>query len=177
MPLAVEGGNGADPLANGYISVADVDAYFLERNKAAWTGDNAAKEAAIIAGCQYLDSVYQWKGERCSDEQPLEWPRYLYPDDARFRNSDLDTPELPLRVKQANAELALLALSGDLLPAATGPRVTSENVSVAGAISRARTFHGRGGFSNQRHFPFVDAMVSKYTKGGGGVRSARVERA
>jgi hypothetical protein len=178
MGLVVEDGTGANPLANGYIASADVDSYMAERGKTGWTGSTAVKEAAIINAADYLDSVYMFKGERCADEQPMQWPRYLYPEDARFRNSTEEEPELPVLIQRANAELALLALSGDLMPAASGQRLTSESVAIPGAVSRSRSFYGKGGFSTDRSFPHVDALIHRYITGKvGGTRSSRIERA
>jgi hypothetical protein len=176
MPLTPETGSGADPAANCYIDVADCDAFHSERGNAAWTGNAAAKEAAIIKASEYLDYMYVWKGERITDTQPMQWPRLLRPADAR--DFTLNSNYVPPEVVKANAMLALLALTGELAPEQSGQRLQSESVSVGGAVTRSRSFAGGGGFSNERRFPMVDAILSRFATGGSsGVRSQRIERA
>lgn len=176
MTLVVEAGMGANPAANCYISTASADAYFADRGITAWTGATAVKEAAIIRATDYLEWAYTWKGVRLSELQPLQWPRTFYPNDVVNRLINLNI--VPPVVVNANAELALLALSGTLMPETVGQKLMSESVSVGGAISRSRSFAGGGGFSNQRRFPFVDRMLGRYASGGSmGVRSSNIERA
>lgn len=175
MALVVEDGSIVDG-ANGYISVADCDAYHSERGNAAWTGDNATKEAAIIRAADYLDYAYSWKGQRISGEQPMMWPRDLW--NQNSLTVDFSASEVPPRVVRANAELALLALTGSLMPAQDGGKLTSESVSVGGAITRSRSYAGGGADPTQRRFPFVDRMLSELATGGSaGVRGVPVERA
>lgn len=175
MPLIVEDGTIVEG-ANGYISVADCDAYHSERGNTGWTGDAPTKEAAIIRAADYLDFAYSWKGQRISDEQPMMWPRDLWNQDAL--TVDFSLAEVPDPVVRANAELALLALSGSLMPAQTGGKLASESVSIGGAITRSRSFAGGGGDNSERRFPFIDRMLSRFASGGSmGVRGVPIERA
>jgi hypothetical protein len=176
MALAVEDGSGGDPLANVYISAADADTYFLERNKTAWAGSAAVKEAAILAAADYLEYAYDWKGSRISDEQPMQWPRVTGPTDSLDRRMSYNV--VPKEVIKANAELALLALTGDLMPAQTGGKLLSESVSVGGAVTRSRTYAGGGADGTARRFPFIDRMLARWATGGStGVRGVPIERA
>ena len=164
MALGVEDGTGANATANAYISVADADAYFTDRANAAWAAATAtAKSAAIIDATDYLEAAYNWRGNRLSDVQPLSFPR--------------DIGALPAVLVKANAELAVQALAGPLMPSETGSKLTSESVSVAGAITESRSYASGGGSANERRFPFVDRMLTPLTTGSSGVRFHRIERA
>lgn len=175
MTLVVETGTGGNPLANCYISAASADTYFADRGITAWTGSTAAKEAAILRAVDYLEWAYAWKAQRLTDDQPLQWPRSFYPIDTWNRSVNLNV--VPPVIAKANAELALRALTGDLTPDTSGPKVQSESSSIGGAVSKSKTY-ATGGWSNQRRFPMVDNMLSRYASGGStGVRAARVERA
>jgi hypothetical protein len=177
VAVIVETGKGQDPTANAYISVADCDAYHALRNRAAWTGTTAIKEAAIIAAADYLNFNYEWKGDQRYDYQPLRWPRSFGYVDVAYPLIGLEDI-VPIEVVKANAELALLALAGDLYPATTGAAVQSETKSIAGALSKSTTYRSYGGYANERHFPFVDRMLSRVATGGSsGVRYIRVDRA
>lgn len=107
--------------ANSYVSAADATDYHTARGNSAWTGTDAVKEAALLKAAAYLDGHYRnrWKGCKVrpvpSDglaTQLMEWPRdyvevsgYLFPFD-----------DIPQRLKDAQCELALIALSADLAP-------------------------------------------------------------
>jgi hypothetical protein len=160
--LTVEDGTGV-PNANCYISLSDCDAYHSERSNAGWTGANSVKEAAIIRAADYLEWAYDWRGSKLSDDQPMQFPRTV--------------ADLPAVLVKANAELALLALSGDLMPPQEGGKVQSESVEVAGAVKRARTYVS-GGYPAERRFPFVDKMLAAYAIGpASGVKAVKIERA
>ena len=107
--------------AESYISAADATTYHTARGNTSWTGTDAVKEAALRKAASYLDGHYRnrWKGCKVRpvpsdglDTQSMEWPRdyveisgYLFPFD-----------EIPQRIKDAQCELALIALSADLAP-------------------------------------------------------------
>jgi hypothetical protein len=130
MALIVEDGTGLST-AEAMISVADATTYFTARSlvdSGEWTGTDAAKEAALRRGWQYIENAYRgrWKGARTVREQALAWPRMasvelsasstdgaIYDQDGWYIESD----EIPTQVKYANAEAALLVLQGvDLEP-------------------------------------------------------------
>jgi len=97
---------------NSYVSADDADTYMTNRGSpAAWTAaSNDAKAAALIKATQYLDAVYSWRGCILSTAQALGWPRSnVWDDEGR------NVTGIPQRVKDATCELALEALSSDLL--------------------------------------------------------------
>lgn len=89
MSLTVEDGSGLAN-ANGYVSVADADAYHAARGTAAWAGTSDVKGAAIVRATAYIDAAYRarFPGYRARRRlQSLEWPRVgactYVPDDGR----------------------------------------------------------------------------------------------
>jgi len=127
--------------AESYVSVTEADTYHTKRGNTAWTGEDAVKEAALLKAATYLDGEYRqrWKGVKVDwDEQVMEWPRagvcvvddyqqvisygYLGP-------GFLAETTIPQRLKDAQCELALRALSVELAPDSTG-RVKREKVDV-----------------------------------------------
>ncbi|UYW34472.1 DnaT-like ssDNA-binding protein [Methylorubrum extorquens] len=128
MPLIVEDGTGrAD--AESYASVAQADEYHQKRGTAGWTGDEAAKEAALRRATDYLDGAYRtrWLGQAAMLEQSLAWPRAFVRDERAYLPSDA----VPAAVVRACCEAALRelqspgSLAPDLFP---GERVVSETV-------------------------------------------------
>lgn len=109
--------------ADSYASLAEADAYFLARGVTAWTGADAAKEAALRRATSYLDNQYRdrWIGVRTAQAQALAWPRV---DGGRGRyrgftqyltdadGFDIASDAVPVQVKQAAMEAALLILGG-----------------------------------------------------------------
>lgn len=129
MALIVEDGSGiAD--ANAYADVDFVDDYCASRGIAAWSGDSATKEAAIINATEFLDYSFAWKGEIASETQGRRFPRKCLVDrDGRQIPAD----GIPPSILAAMAELSVLALSGPLIGGSGG--VTSGS---KGAIKRVK---------------------------------------
>jgi hypothetical protein len=93
------------PTATAYLSAADADAYFATSfNAAAWTAlSSAEKTVALAEATRWLETLC-WKGEKCSDTQPLQWPRKA---DADGCCGAVACAALPEAMVQATAELAL----------------------------------------------------------------------
>lgn len=119
MAFTVEDGTKPEG-ANAYISVAYADSYFTDRGIAAWTGDNAAKEKAIVKATDYIDKRFgrRFRGYRESRDQELEWPRMNAVDNDGWLLSNKD--EIPRQLKKACAEYALRALTAALVEDPTG---------------------------------------------------------
>src|SRR3990167_1017081 len=119
MALVVEDGTGLAN-ANSYISVADADTYFADRNNTDW--DNVEeKEAALILATDYMVSMYRlrWKGYKVLTTQALDWPRYEVdkPDSNYACRAFYESNEIPIEIKRACAELALRSVvTGGLTP-------------------------------------------------------------
>ena len=111
MALIVEDGTGkAD--AESLITLAAANTRHTALGNTAWTGTDAAKEAALRRATIYMEQAYRsaWKGARRTIEQALSWPRYGVTVDGFY----LDSDAIPTDVANACADLALRALAGDL---------------------------------------------------------------
>lgn len=120
MTLVVEDGTGkAD--AESYISVSDATAYHASRGNSAWAAiaSDTVREQLLRKATDYMLYTYRgsWLGERKTDAQRLDWPRYsAWPED---RQTELPDDEVPQDIAQACAELALIANTTSLTPSVT----------------------------------------------------------
>lgn len=138
MTLIAEDGSGRGD-ANAYADVAYADAYHGLRGHAAWAAATlAARAAALVKASDCLDAVYRFRGERRHATQALAWPRLGAED-----NVGVCLSGVPDAVRRACAELALKALSEELLPdERRGGRVISESL---GPLSATYSPHAPAG--------------------------------
>lgn len=115
MALVVEDGSGKVD-ADSYVSLAYVDSYNSSRdNDASWeAATDAEKEQAIREATQYLDAEFgtRFVGRRGSKEQALDWPRIYATDRNDYA---IDTNEIPARLQQVTAVMAIRAVSETLI--------------------------------------------------------------
>lgn len=143
MAFVLEDGTGLVN-ANGYIDTTFANAYHTDRGNDGWEGDDTEKQAAIVQATDYIDTTFEFRGlkkvaRRGSNttSQALEWPRkgaLTIPENETV----LDTT-VPVQIQAACAELALAALTIDLLPDATSTSVMAESKG-AGPLSKSTTF-------------------------------------
>ncbi len=142
MSLNVETGTGS-ATSESYISVTDASTYHANRGNSTWALLTTAQmEEALRRATDYMVQTYRrkWKGTRVTSTQALDWPRvFVIRED--FYSTGLTIPdvstgefyypsdEVPTEVKNACAELALKAASGELLPD-LGQGVVREKVDV-----------------------------------------------
>ena len=101
MPFVVEDGSIISG-ANSYVSVADCEAYWNARNVSDFASlDSSAKEASIIAGTQFIDTGYRFRGDLLSSTQDLQWPRSPY-----TAQSGKYISSIPQALKDAVCEMA-----------------------------------------------------------------------
>ena len=152
---------------NSYIDLSYANDYHSQRQSSEWIADSltdTAKEAAIIKATQFLDVSFNYVGLYKKGNQ-LQWPRdyayssyyenetyigfydlyyYNYIDE----NIPVDDNDIPIRLKEATAELALYALSNEIRPILPrNGRVTKEKV---GPVEISYAF-GAGGQSSFNH--------------------------
>jgi hypothetical protein len=108
-----------------------------------------------------MEGHYKWKGQRATTTQALGWPRQCVVVDGVA----IDSASVPLTIARANAELAVRSLAGDLA-ADEGTQVTRETV---GPI----TVEYQAGARQNPRYAAVEAMLSAYTLGSGGVAVVR----
>ena len=134
MALNVETGTGSST-SESFISVADADLYHSNRGNTAWAAlTEPTKEQCLRRSTDYMEQVYRlrWLGYRVTITQALSWPRdEVQRLDLTLLNqySYYENNVVPPEVKNACAELALKAASGELLPDLT-QGVLREKVDV-----------------------------------------------
>lgn len=115
-----------------YLSVADADTYWTNRNNSVWgAATTAAKEAALREATKYVDGAFNFIGYQIITNV-LAWPRdAAQVTEGNFAGKVYDNTTIPPQVKDAVAELALEALSADLAPTlARGGAIKREKVDV-----------------------------------------------
>lgn len=154
MTIVVEDGTGlAD--AQSYVSIAYVDTYAAQRNNANWTGDNAKKEGAVIAATQFLDATFKFNGSLSSTAQALSFPRTdIYDKEGRLLSG------VPERVKQACAELAMVAIVQSLITSPETAAVKRERSKVGDIEKEVEFAITSGSSSDASPAPMVDRLLS-----------------
>jgi hypothetical protein len=141
------------PDADSFVSLAEADAYFTARGETRWAGTDTAKENALRRGTAYLENQYRtrWVGIRSTQSQALSWPRvdgYRNPYRVSIQYPILDVDGfqiardvVPVQVKNATFEAALLAITGATLEPTLirGGAVKSTSKTV-GPISKSVTY-------------------------------------
>tara|TARA_Y100000310_G_scaffold184118_1_gene184252 strand:+ start:117 stop:620 length:504 start_codon:yes stop_codon:yes gene_type:complete len=110
ITLVVEDGTGLST-ANTYISLADAETYFLGRlNVTDWSGaTDANKDIALAMATTLLDDYFKFEGDKVTDTQALEWPRF----DIHIGGFHIPSTTIPQRLKDATAEYAMWLLRSD----------------------------------------------------------------
>lgn len=129
MTFTVEDGTGVAN-ANSLCSIADADAYFVDRGVSLWSGPASSKQQALVRATDYIQTRWgrKLRGSLALADQALCFPR-----------SDIDEDDVvPSAVKKACAELALRALSASLEPDpvadASGRNVKRSKKRIEGAV-------------------------------------------
>tara|TARA_R110002096_G_scaffold104099_1_gene229112 strand:- start:1546 stop:2067 length:522 start_codon:yes stop_codon:yes gene_type:complete len=170
MALIVEDGS-VVPNANGYISVAELDAYWLCRN-VTLTQTDPEKEAAIIIATQYVDLNNKWKGSICMSDQSLDWPRTGVMDD---EGRIIPSFTIPDQLKNAVAEYTQRQLSADLQPDVTDAGTLKKVKKKVDVIETETEYQeGTGGYFGLRSYPLADKYLIGLTRGGTGGNFGRV---
>ncbi len=158
--LIVEDGTGV-ATADTFISSADAGTYHTAMNNTAWAGSDTVKDAALRKATAYMEQVYRlsWKGLRYTSTQALSWPRTdVFIDD---KQEYVDTDEIPTEVKNACAELALKALSGELYP---DLKQNATEKTVGPLTTRYDPYSPQS-----KRYVSIDAMLAPLLKGTAGV--------
>ena len=162
MTLVVEDGSGLST-SESYISVANADARHTSLGNTAWTGTDAAKEAALRKATEYLEQRYasRWRGTRLLRAQRLSWPRY----GAEVHGYTIESTIVPDVVANACADLAVKTLSETL-------NADQERGIVREKVGPLETEYDP--YSSQaKRYPAIDEMLAPYLLGGGAARLIR----
>jgi hypothetical protein len=159
MTLIVEDGTGLAN-ANGFVSIATVDAYFTERNAANFALWDAIADGTqaelIVTASTYLQNTYgtRWNGRRLAQTQSMDFPRIEIEDLDRFH---VDSNSVPVAIEQATAELALKANTETLMPDITSPGVINRISQAVGSLKQDISY--QGGRSQIKKFRLVDSLL------------------
>ena len=163
MTLIVEDGSQVAG-ANSYVDDAAYAAYALARG---WTigADVAAREIELINSMDYIESHReQFKGERLTITQALQWPRSgVYIDGVLH-----DENTIPNELQNAQIEAAHESITASLLVNDSGQNIAKEKVDVI----EVAYFSG-GSSSTNASYGRVNAQLDvllddEFTSGAGG---------
>ena len=168
MAFVAENGTGLAS-ANSLATVEFADDYFEERGIAAWTGDDTAKEQALVRATDYVETRWRarFKGSRQFPDTPqaLSFPRLYIGQDGK----------VPDGIKKAVSEYALRALTAVLLPdpvVTVGAAVEAVRKKVGPIETETRYSNGGSpGAVVLKPYPAADMLVKPYLLGTGLVRA------
>ena len=158
--------------ANSYASVAELDAFALDRGITLTASTETAKQHILVKGCDHLENLYRERfgGQIQFPDTPqrLSFPRkYLYD-----RITGKLVAGVPLAIKEAQLELAVIADSSDLVVNPTvdpsGQKITRQRLGPL-----EQEFSDSPSVTTSRSFSEVHRIVSRYLTGGGGTRVLR----
>lgn len=110
MTLIIEDGAGLTD-AESYVTVEEADSYHAAYGHAVWAAaETEDKESALRRAAVFLDGAYlnRFRGAPASETQRRAWPRRGI--------AGIATDTVPQAVRDAQSELALKALTADLVP-------------------------------------------------------------
>ena len=166
MALVTEDGTG-QATAESYISVADADTYHASFGRADWIGAPTIKEEALRVATQFLDTKFigRWRGQRLTQAQALAWPRSNASDaDGWYVESNV----VPIAIERATAELALYALTEDLMPPITAPVGSLKFSAIrVGPIEERNAYHSA---SQEKFYALALRLVQGLIIPGGEIR-------
>lgn len=156
--------------AVSYVSIDEANDYHARQGNSAWLDlQIGQKKAALVKATKYMAQKYRlrWKGDRVSSTQALDWPRNFvqYADYAFITRNGAQqiggyfyypADEVPVEIKDACCELAVLTLTGALY-GEQGQAVKREEV---GPIKVEYQDFTSGG----RIYPAVDGIVAPFLK-------------
>jgi len=168
VTITVETGAGLSD-AVSYISAADAATYFAARGVDTWAESDAAEqEAALVRATSSLDSWLRgrWLGTKKTQTQALAWPRISamgattgVEDEEGY---ELSTTAVPVQVKQATCEIALIELTERFIQQSVSKDNTIASESV-GPISVSY----RGDAPTTKTYPHVEALLRGLASIGG----------
>lgn len=157
--LVVQDDDGSETSANSYISLADADSYFSDRDNSTWSSAvDADKIIALIKAWQYIDYNFCFKGCRLTTTQNTEWPRsYAYNMCGRAIEG------IPTSLTYAQSEYALRALSDELLKDITydSNKLVTRSKDKVGPVETEREY---GGYIITRSYPSADVLMKDLLK-------------
>ena len=153
MAFTIEDGTGVTD-SNAFCGVTFADDYHADRGSADWKGSKQEKQRAIVRASDFLGRL-SYRGKRVDEEQSMAWPRV---DVWSEGHELLDPTVIPIQLKRATAELAMIALAQELQPDSVDGRVASET-EKAGSMSLTTTFVTDDSPRYQRVMAMLDGLI------------------
>ena len=150
-----------DQTANSYITVAEYEAFWTERN-VNLSHSTAAKEAELVKAADYINREYAFVGERQFRYQGMAWPRLTGV--ILVKDWPIDPDTVPQDIKDAQAELAYIINQGTNVFATVegGAKVREKN--KAGPVETEVEYTN---FRETPRFVAIEGLLSPYTVYGG----------
>lgn len=150
-----------DQTANSYITVAEYEAFWTERN-VNLSHSNAAKEAELVKAADYINREYAFVGERQFRYQAMAWPRLTGV--ILVKDWPIDPDTVPQDIKDAQAELAYIINQGTNVFATVegGAKVREKN--KAGPVETEVEYTN---FRETPRYVAIEGLLSPYTIYGG----------
>lgn len=140
---------------DSYATLAEANTYATERAWSAWSSaSDSVKEAALKDAASYIDLTYAWNGSITSTSQAMSWPRTGVTDK---EGRTLDSAIVPERVKQAQIELANIAVSnaGQVIQ-----NQSERSISRVQAGSVSVSFDGDAVVREEDRFKSIDRLLA-----------------
>jgi hypothetical protein len=123
MTLIVEDGSQVSN-ANSYVSDSDYTTYAAARGRTIGTSA-ANREIELIKAMDYIESHRdRFKGDKKSQSQALQWPRY----NVELDGYAVDSDSIPQELKNAQMEAAILLNGSELLKTGSYQNVQREKL-------------------------------------------------
>jgi hypothetical protein len=123
VPLIIEDGSGVAD-ANSYVELVELRDFAANRGYLLPTEDEEAEALAVRAADYLLAIESRFKGRRATPVQSMAWPRV----GAWFHGFAVAPDSIPLNIRLAQCQLAVDAMTVDLLPATDGRAVIREKI-------------------------------------------------
>lgn len=173
MAFIVETGAGVAD-ANAYVTVAELDAYWVDRN-VTLTNTDPEKQAAIIVATQYVDLNNRWKGELSAVTQTLDFPRQNVLDN---EGRAIDKATIPTLLKSAIAEYSRRQLAADIQPdvdTLTGAIIRKKD-KIGDLETEVQYQANSSGYFGMKRYPLADKYLIGLRVGGNGGNMGRLIR-
>ena len=161
MAIVVEDGTGSNPLANSYVSEAELTTYATDRGI---TLIGVASQLLLLS----MDTIEtrKYQGSQTSNDQPLSWPR----SGVVVNGSSIDSGEIPSDLKTAQIVTALSIDAGVNPMGKIDPAVKREKVDVIEVEYQDNA-------ASRSFDPKINAYLAPLLAYGGGMSNFSVTRA
>ncbi len=152
-------------MAEIYGSLAEANTYMTDRGYA-WTGDDAAKNAALLRAAEYIDSLGTvrpclWVGVKSGGRsQVRQWPRIGATDEF---GDPLDSTEVPQEIINAAYEAAWRELAS---PGSLNPDYVASDTFKSAKVGPLEVTYAEssesGGIPTRPVVSVIDALIKQF---------------